>query len=140
MAVGRRHRQAARAGRRTGTPGVLAQRVQLPAEGGWRVGHHDYCASQYDPATPTDFRTWSLTDDWYAANVDNVAGAPTGPGDLAHFVIDTSRNGQGPWTTTTAYPDKQDWCNPRGRGLGLRPSAATGDPLVDAYLWVKTPG
>jgi endoglucanase len=57
-----------------------------------------------------------------------------------HFVVDTSRNGQGPWTPTTAYPDAQDWCNPPGRGLGVRPTAATGNPLVDAYLWVKTPG
>jgi endoglucanase len=41
---------------------------------------------------------------------------------------------------TTAYPDKQDWCNPPGRGLGLRPTATTGQPLADAYLWIKTPG
>ena len=33
------------------------------------------------------------------------------------FVIDTSRNGQGPWQPP-AYPDPQDWCNPPGRGLG----------------------
>ena len=26
------------------------------------------------------------------------------------------------------------------RGLGLRPTANTGVPLADAYLWVKTPG
>ena len=32
------------------------------------------------------------------------------------------------------------WCNPPGRGLGLRPTANTGVPLLDAYLWVKTPG
>ena len=38
------------------------------------------------------------------------------------------------------YPDPQDWCNPPGRGLGIRPTTATGDPLADAYLWVKVPG
>jgi endoglucanase len=59
---------------------------------------------------------------------------------MTHFVIDTSRNGQGPWTPTTSYPDPQDWCNPPGRGLGLRPTANTGDLLIDAYLWVKIPG
>jgi len=48
-------------------------------------------------------------------------------------VIDTSRNGLGP----TA--DNQ-WCNPAGRALGARPTTATGDPLVDAYLWIKSPG
>ncbi len=57
----------------------------------------------------------------------------------AHYVIDTSRNGQGPWRPA-AYPDPQDWCNPPGRGTGLAPTLATGVPLVDAYLWVKIPG
>lgn len=63
-----------------------------------------------------------------------------------HFVVDTSRNGLGPWSWSTAgYPDAgtaQDWCNPPGRGLGLRPAAQplAGNPLVDAYLWIKTPG
>jgi endoglucanase len=33
-----------------------------------------------------------------------------------------------------------NWCNPPGSGLGLRPTANTGAPLLDAYLWVKTPG
>jgi endoglucanase len=111
-----------------------------PAEGGWRLGHFDYCASQYYPATVTDYSTWHLTDEWYAANVDSAANPPTSSDQLAHFVVDTSRNGQGPWTTTTAYPDKQDWCNPPGRGLGLRPTADTGADLVDALLWIKTPG
>ena len=55
------------------------------------------------------------------------------------FVIDTSRNGVGPWAPP-AYPDPQDWCNPPDRGLGLQPTADTGIPLVDAYLWVKIPG
>ncbi len=56
-------------------------------------------------------------------------------------MIDTSRNGQGPWDPS-AYPlsDPQDWCNPPDRGLGLAPTADTGNSLVDAYLWIKTPG
>jgi endoglucanase len=58
-----------------------------------------------------------------------------------HFVIDTSRNGQGPWQPPAGvYPDPQDWCNPPDRGLGLRPTADTGIELLDAYLWVKIPG
>ena len=57
----------------------------------------------------------------------------------ARYVIDTSRNGQGPWPPP-AYPDPQDWCNPPARGLGLAPTLTTGQPLLDAYLWVKTPG
>ena len=58
-----------------------------------------------------------------------------------HFVIDSSRNGLGPWEPPAGvYSDPQDWCNPPGRGLGDRPTLLTGVPLVDALLWVKTPG
>ncbi|MDB5225206.1 MAG: hypothetical protein JWL87_158 [Candidatus Adlerbacteria bacterium] len=48
-----------------------------------------------------------------------------------HFVIDTARNGNG---------GNSEWCNPWGRKTGQSPSAATGQSLIDAYLWVKTPG
>ncbi|MEV5877919.1 glycoside hydrolase family 6 protein [Streptomyces sp. NPDC052101] len=54
-----------------------------------------------------------------------------------HFVIDTSRNGNGPYT---AGDPAQRWCNPPGRALGETPTTKTADPLVDAYLWVKRPG
>lgn len=108
--------------------------------GSWGNGHFDWCASQYYPANPSDFSTWVLTDQWYADNVESQFWVPY-PGDagLTHFVIDTSRNGQGPWTPP-AYPDPQDWCNPPDRGLGLRPTANTGYTLIDAYLWIKIPG
>tara|TARA_B100001287_G_C22581768_1_gene481270 strand:- start:83 stop:928 length:846 start_codon:yes stop_codon:yes gene_type:complete len=49
-----------------------------------------------------------------------------------HFVIDTSRNGQGPLD--------EEWCNPKGRGLGLVPTTETHFRKCDAYLWVKIPG
>ncbi|MEL3946940.1 MULTISPECIES: glycoside hydrolase family 6 protein [Streptomyces] len=52
-----------------------------------------------------------------------------------HFVIDTSRNGNGPYTG-----DDKAWCNPPGRALGTPPTTRTGDPAVDAYLWIKRPG
>jgi endoglucanase len=52
-------------------------------------------------------------------------------GGSSHFVIDTSRNGQGPGST---------WCNPPGRGLGAPPTANTGNSQIDAYLWIKDPG
>lgn len=58
-----------------------------------------------------------------------------------HFVIDTSRNGQGPWVAPAGvYPDAENWCNPPGRGLGVRPTTDTGNALVDALLWIKIPG
>ena len=53
----------------------------------------------------------------------------------AHYVIDTSRNGAGPVEGDDLY-----WCNPSGRALGARPTTATGNPSVDAFLWVKRPG
>jgi endoglucanase len=86
------------------------------------------------------------------------------------FVIDTSRDGLGPndmemyygspydqpqsvvgSDPTQQYPDNPpptgtlqsgNWCNPPDSGLGLRPTADTASvsPLLDAYLWVKTPG
>ncbi|MGW1168516.1 glycoside hydrolase family 6 protein [Streptomyces sp. NPDC001153] len=54
-----------------------------------------------------------------------------------HFVIDTSRNGNGPYT---GGDPAQRWCNPPGRALGETPTTKTADALVDAYLWVKRPG
>ncbi|MFB7334598.1 glycoside hydrolase family 6 protein [Streptomyces adustus] len=54
-----------------------------------------------------------------------------------HFVVDTSRNGNGPY----AQGDQDErWCNPPGRALGTPPTTRTADALADAYLWVKRPG
>jgi endoglucanase len=114
-----------------------------PDSGSWGAFHTEWCGSQYNPATADDFSTWDLTDEWYANNVENQSGVPY-PGDegLKGFIIDTSRNGQGPWSPPPDAPagDPQDWCNPPDRGLGLRPTLSTGAPLVDAYLWAKVPG
>ncbi|MBS2963423.1 glycoside hydrolase family 6 protein [Actinocrinis puniceicyclus] len=112
----------------------------------WAYNQPSDCASQYYPASPGDFSTWGLTTQWYAQNMgDAVADT--------HFVIDTSRNGQGPnnMQAYAAAPYNQpasvisklvsgNWCNPPASGLGLRPTAKTGVPLLDAYLWVKIPG
>ncbi|SDK66887.1 glycoside hydrolase family 6 protein [Streptomyces indicus] len=59
---------------------------------------------------------------------DKVGGKP--------FVIDTSRNGNGPWQSS----EKDAWCNPPGRALGEAPTVQTSDERVDAYLWIKRPG
>ncbi|MET8772563.1 glycoside hydrolase family 6 protein [Streptomyces sp. NPDC004658] len=112
-------------------------------------GHTDWCASQYySSAAPNDGApgnsvssadpaTWRWTDAWY----DRNTGTPPA-GELRHFVIDTSRNGQGAWTPEPGKysGDPEAWCNAPGRGLGPRPTADTGVPLVDAYLWIKIPG
>ncbi|MDX3573351.1 MULTISPECIES: glycoside hydrolase family 6 protein [Streptomyces] len=112
-------------------------------------GHAERCAGQYyssvapNDGTPgnavssADPTTWRWTDAWFDQNV----GTP--PADeLHHFVIDTSRNGLGAWTPEPGkyMGDPEIWCNAPGRGLGPRPTADTGAPLVDAYLWIKIPG
>jgi len=51
------------------------------------------------------------------------------------FVVDTSRNGNGPLPGPTGTV----WCNPDGRALGTRPAATGSGPHV-ANLWIKTPG
>lgn len=50
-----------------------------------------------------------------------------------HFVIDTSRNGQN-------ASNAGNWCNPTGQRIGQTPTTHTGNPLVDAFLWIKAPG
>jgi endoglucanase len=121
-----------------------------PEEGGWRLGHFDFCTSQYFPVTLSPFSVWgsaaAAANSWYAANLGTAV--PT-----KHFVIDTSRNGNGPdsMSTFAGAPFNQspsvvstlqsgNWCNPPDRGLGLRPTANTGTALLDAYLYVKIPG
>ncbi|MEV5938181.1 glycoside hydrolase family 6 protein [Streptomyces sp. NPDC051994] len=54
-----------------------------------------------------------------------------------HFVIDTSRNGNGPYTQGDPA---ENWCNPPGRALGEPPTTNTGGGPVDAYVWAKRPG
>ena len=78
---------------------------------------------------------------------------PRGHADLPHFVVDTGRNAYGSLDVARyrepPYLQPESviqgltvgaWCNPPGMGLGLRPTADTGVPLLDAYLWIKTVG
>ncbi|HEY9368500.1 glycoside hydrolase family 6 protein, partial [Streptomyces sp.] len=84
--------------------------------------------------------------DGFAVNVSNfqTTEASTAYGkrlstliDGKPFVVDTSRNGNGPYT---AGDPAENWCNPPGRALGRPPTTRTADPLVRAYLWIKRPG
>ncbi|KFF97391.1 endoglucanase [Streptomyces scabiei] len=65
----------------------------------------------------------------YDRRVLDALGGPAGLG----AVIDTSRNGNG-------APADGEWCDPAGRGLGRPPTLTTGEPRIDAHLWVKLPG
>jgi len=53
----------------------------------------------------------------------------------AHFVTDTGRNG-----VANMRSDCANWCNIRGAGVGLTPRTNTGNALIDAFYWLKTPG
>jgi endoglucanase len=66
----------------------------------------------------------------WSEQLEQVLGAGVGA------VIDTSRNGNGPYTG----PDTPQWCNPPGRAPGPAPRISPGPAGIDAYLWVKDPG
>lgn len=102
------------------------------------AGHSDWV----DPATMARRLVSAniAAADGFALNVSNFM--PTG-GEVTygtqisanlggkHFIVDTARNGNG--------SDGQ-WCNPPGRAIGQDPTTNTGNPLVDAFLWLKVPG
>ena len=119
-------------------------------------GNYAGCANQYWNGGPdgtaiaallgpwtgvalSNYGVWSDTASDPALNTSGINARFSTPG-TTHFVIDTSRNGLGPWKPTASYPDAQDWCNPPGRGLGVPPTTVTGNALVDAYVWAKVPG
>lgn len=54
----------------------------------------------------------------------------------AFFITDQGRSGKQP----TGQNQWGDWCNVIGTGFGIRPSANTGDSLLDAFVWVKPGG
>jgi endoglucanase len=124
----------------------------------------------YTGVALSPFGVWSetsTTQDLNTSGIDaSYASALGSTVPTTHFIIDTSRNGLGP-NSMQAYagaPYDQPssvistlvaggWCNPPGEGLGITPTADTGvmlssldsylpgnPPLLDAYLWVKTPG
>jgi len=72
---------------------------------------------------------WTATVVTWSQQLEHALGGKVGA------VVDTSRNGRGPYTG----PDSPQWCNPPGRALGPAP---TWDPApgIDAYLWIKDPG
>lgn len=120
-------------------------------------GDYQTCANQYWNGGPdgtriadllgpwtgvalSSYGEWSDDSDDPALNTSGINARYWAEGETS-FVIDTSRNGMGPWDPSAAgYPDPQDWCNPPDRGLGLTPTLDTGNELIDAYLWIKTPG
>ncbi len=123
----------------------------VTAGASWALGHFDYCPSQFDPAT--NYTTVNYTPAFEATVTAGLANMLNGAVPTLSFVIDSGRNGQPPFDASAygAPPFNQpapvlsglaagSWCNRPGAGAGLRPTANTGVPLLDAYLWIKTPG
>jgi endoglucanase len=124
----------------------------------------------YNGVALSPFGVWSetsTTPDLNTSGIDaSYASALGSTVPTTHFIVDTSRNGLGPnsMQSYAAAPDDQPgsiistlvaggWCNPTDEGLGITSTAATGvdlsaldsylpgsPPLLDAYLWIKTPG
>ncbi len=119
-----------------GTPGVGPEWMQNPET---NVPHFDWCPSQYDPET--GYTKANYTPEFAAGVTAGLEGLLDGASPQMKFVIDTGRNGQGPWQPPAGlYPDPQDWCNAPGRGAGPRPRILAGSELAVAHLWVKSPG
>jgi endoglucanase len=103
------------------------------------AGHPDWIstdemATRLKTAGVGSAHGFSLNISNFFSNADNIAYGSAVSAKIGgkHFVVDTGRNGSGPTS------DHQ-WCNPPGRSLGQKPTIKTGNPLVDAYLWVKGP-
>lgn len=85
----------------------------------------------------------------FALNVSNMVGTPEcenfgnqvsaayGGSKPLKFLIDTGRNGRGPWENSGV---SEPYLNPLYRATGLTPRAVSGATNCDAYCWVKTPG
>jgi endoglucanase len=124
----------------------------------------------YNGVALSPFGVWSestSTADLNTSGIDaSYAGILGGTVPATHFIVDTSRDGIGPngMQAYAAAPYNQpasvistlvsgNWCNPTDEGLGATPTAdpgvmlssldsyLPGNPaLLDAYLWIKTPG
>jgi endoglucanase len=108
-----------------GNPGMFADPARLArplVAAGLRDGR-GFSANVSNFGWTADLVTWSQ-------QLEHALGGPVGA------VIDTSRNGRGPYTG----PDAPQWCNPPGRALGPAPRLSPGPAGIDAYLWIKDPG
>jgi endoglucanase len=77
---------------------------------------------------------WTLNEIHYGDEISKLTGGK-------HFIVSTGESGQGPLVPKDRVKDGNEvLCNPAGRGLGPRPTTATGFPRVDAFVWLDNPG
>ncbi|MFJ4686041.1 glycoside hydrolase family 6 protein [Streptomyces sp. NPDC088789] len=118
--------------------GLAGTKVYLDAgNAGW--GHPDQIFDPLNRAGIAQADGFSVNVSNFYTTEDSIAYGKQLSAKIGNkpFVIDTSRNGKGPYTE--GDPNER-WCNPPGRSLGETPTTKTADPLVDAYVWVKRPG
>jgi endoglucanase len=77
---------------------------------------------------------WTSHEIRYGNEISRLTGA-------SHFVVNTAENGQGPLIPPHRVTQGNELlCNPPNRGLGPKPTFATGYPRVDAFAWIANPG
>jgi endoglucanase len=83
---------------------------------------------------------WTSSNIRYGLDVSRRVGGK-------HFIISTHFNGRGPVhyrryinRRRHLYKTVNVHCHPLHRGLGPRPTTATANPKVDAYMWIGRPG
>lgn len=108
-----------------GNPGMIADPAQL-------AGPLARAGIRYGRGFSANVSNFQLTDTMvgWSQRLEAALGGGAGA------VIDTGRNGNGPYTG----PDTPQWCNPPGRSLGPAPRIFPGPAGIDAYLWIKDPG
>jgi endoglucanase len=77
---------------------------------------------------------WTANEIRWGAKVSAMTGG-------AHFIINTADNGHGPLLNPHPVTQgNEDLCNPPGRGAGIPTTTDTGNPEIDAFMWVHVPG
>ncbi|KAI0418420.1 hypothetical protein EKO27_g10090 [Xylaria grammica] len=94
----------------------------------------NYNAWQISGSCPSYTQGNNVCDE--SSYINNFAPLLKSNGWDAHFITDTGRSGHQP----TGQNEWGDWCNAKGTGFGIRPSASTGSDLLDAFVWIKPGG
>jgi hypothetical protein len=77
---------------------------------------------------------WTINEVKWATKISKLTGG-------AHFIVNTSDNGEGPLLNKHPRTEGvEDLCNPPGRGLGPMDTTHTGFKYADAFLWTHPPG
>jgi len=80
---------------------------------------------------------WTADNIRYGMKISRLTGGK-------HFIVSTAFNGRGPvhyrkYSGPHRWRGVNVWCHPLKRGLGPRPTTVTGNPQVDAFMWIGRP-